>query len=78
MVSMRKPVRFSGVLRGEGHEANCAVSALKVTMPGGAASAYTQFTVNRVESALPDGRYKLTVNGQKILLRHHGGKWISW
>lgn len=78
MVSMKEPVRLSGVLKGEGHEANCTVSALKVTMPGGAVSAYTRHTVTRVETALPDGRYELIVNGQKIFLRHDGGKWISW
>jgi hypothetical protein len=77
MASIRERGRFSGILRGEGQEATCTVSATKVTLAGTSESTYTDYSIENVSKALPDGNYQLTVNGETIRIRHEGGGWLS-
>lgn len=69
MASIKKPVTFSGTLRGEGHQATCTVSATKVSVPGTGDVAYANYFIERVSQALPDRSYQLTVNGETISAR---------
>lgn len=77
MSSTRQYVRLQGRLSGQGHEADCAVSAIKVTLPGGP-SAFAQYKVLSVSKDLPDGDYQLVLsNGEVFPMRYHGGHWLS-
>jgi hypothetical protein len=77
MASLMQRVRFPGLLRGEGHEANCTVSATKVSLRGTSVSAYTRYAIDDSSMALPDGFYQLFANGEVIPLRYQGGDWLA-
>jgi len=77
MASVKEPVSFVGIIRGQGHEATCTVSALKVTLPGAGVSAYARYSVRAVSQLLPVGDYRLSVNGECFAMRHHAGNWLS-
>lgn len=77
MASTKELVRFAGTIRGQGREATCTVSALKVTLGGAGVSAYARYSVEAVSQLLPEGEYQLFVNGQSFAMRHHGGHWLS-
>ncbi len=77
MVSIRETVRSPGILRGEGQEATCTVSAMKVTLPGTNESGYMDYSIENVSKALPDGNYQLTAYGETIRVRHQRGHWLS-
>ncbi len=79
MASLREPVTLDGVLRGEGREAACSVSAIRVTMQGvpGLPPAYAQFRIVSVSSDLPEGTFELLVAGNTIPLRHKSGQWLA-
>jgi hypothetical protein len=71
-------VSFPGILRGEGHEANCTVRAIEVREPGGgSAVALVRHSVHNVSKPLPDGAFQLFANGQVTHLRHQGDHWLS-
>jgi hypothetical protein len=73
--STRENVRFRGVLRGRGQEATCTIEAIKVTIPGGGASALTRKRVVGVSKELPEGVYHLSVNGEVSAVRYSNGHW---
>jgi hypothetical protein len=77
MASSREVVRFRGTLRGKGHEADCVVSAIKVSLPGSGVSAYSRYDIVSLSKSVPDGRYDLSVNGQVIALRYQCGHWLA-
>jgi hypothetical protein len=78
MSSAREIVRFSGVLRGQGQEATCTIQAIKVTVPGGGASALTKKRVVSVSKTLPEGVYHLSVNGEPpTAVRYRDGHWLD-
>jgi hypothetical protein len=77
MGSLMQRVRFPGLLRGEGHEANCTVSATKVSLRGTNHFRYVKYAIDDVSKALPDGLYQLAANGEMIPLRHRGGYWLA-
>jgi|HubBroStandDraft_5_1064220.scaffolds.fasta_scaffold313616_2 hypothetical protein len=74
--SKREPATLSGVIVGQGEQASCTVSAIKVTGPGGVV-AYARHKVERVSKALPAGDYQLTVNGETTHIRYDGEHWLS-
>jgi hypothetical protein len=74
---IRKRVTFSGILRSEGQEAECAILATEVTLPGSTASALCEYSVQKVTKILPEGRYQLHARGEIINLRHHQGHWLA-
>jgi hypothetical protein len=77
MSSIKEHVSFAGVIRGQGHEANCTVTALKVTMRETNIHAYARYEVKAVSGPLPEGDYELTVNGQSFPVRHRGEYWLA-
>jgi hypothetical protein len=77
MASTREMVQSTGVLRGEGQEATCTVFATKVTLPGTDETAYTNYSMENVSMALPDGNYELNVYGETIRVRHRRGDWLA-
>jgi hypothetical protein len=74
---MKERISFSGKLRGDGHEAECTVSATRVTLPGTSAVALAEYSIQKVSKTLPEGRYQLFAHGEVINLRHHSGQWLS-
>src|SRR5260370_38710515 len=81
-LKMPMPVRRRGVFRGRlsglGHEADCHVSAIEVTEPGGGVRTYTRHSVQRVSKPLPEGDYQLLMsNGEIVRLRYQSGHWLS-
>jgi len=63
VTSVRKSVAFTGLLKGQGHEAECTVTAVEVRLPGTDAVAHTRFGIHSVSKKLPAGKYQLHVNG---------------
>ncbi len=45
---MREPVSFPGMLRGQGHEATCAIDAIKASLPGTGEFTYTNYSIRWV------------------------------
>jgi hypothetical protein len=69
-------VVFDGILRGRGREADCRVSAKRhISMSG--TVAYSRYHVEHWPDDLPDGAYRLTVNGQNIPVRLQARKWFA-
>jgi hypothetical protein len=77
MASTRRLVTFHGMLTGQGHNATCTVSAVKVTLGGSHESAYVGRKITNVSEMLPEGDYELTANGQKSRVRFRDGFWES-
>jgi len=77
MASNRERVRFSGTIRGEGHEADCTIAATKVTLPGGSEFAYTDYDILRVSKELPEGNYEVTALGQTFRVRLKDRHWLA-
>ena len=71
MTSARERVVLPGILRGQGHEIECAVLATKVSLPGTSEVAYCQYSIHSVAKPVPEGRYQLTVNAQVVPMRLH-------
>jgi hypothetical protein len=77
MASIKERVRFPGTLRGEGQEATCTVRAIKVSLPGTAEFAYTDYEVENVSKQLPEGIYQLFTNGETIAVKYRNGFWLA-
>jgi hypothetical protein len=76
--SFKERVRLHGLLTGQGHEAECTVLAIKVTLRPSGPSAYARYSVQSVTKSLPEGDYKLVVsNGETIPVRYCDGHWLS-
>lgn len=74
---MRRRVTFSGILRGEGQEAECTIAASEVSLPGASASALCDYSIQTVSKPLPEGRYRLDARGEIINLRFCEGHWLA-
>jgi hypothetical protein len=74
---MREHVSFSGLIRGEGHEASCTINAMKVTLPGTSESAYVDYSIQGVSKPLPEGNYEVTARGETTHMRFHDGHWLA-
>ena len=78
MTSLRKSVAFTGMLKGEGGEAECTVTAVAVHLQGTNEVAYTNFGIHSVSKELPVGKYQLHVNGSvQEVQRTAQGFWIA-
>jgi hypothetical protein len=77
MTSSKRFVRFRGIVRGNGVEAECVVRALEVRLLGTDAIAYTQYRVEDVSKPLPDGLYDIIVNGETQKVRYQNGHWLA-
>ena len=77
MVERRVRVRFHGILRGQGHQTTCTVSATRVSLPGTGVEAYTQYRIESVSKPLPEGTYELVANGEVTRVRYQNGHWLA-
>lgn len=77
MASQRERVSFPGIIKGGGHEASCTIHATKVTLPGTSESAYTDYSIQSVSKALPEGNYEVTARGETTRVRFHNGHWLA-
>ena len=78
MASTREPVSFPGILRGGGHEANCTIRAIMVSLPGKpSVFEYVEYSIENVSKPLPDNVYELSANGKTIAVRNQNGNWLS-
>lgn len=68
---------LSGPLRGMGREAECTVSAVKVSLPGTNLYEYTKLGIHNAPADLPDGPYAVTIEGRTVLVQRRQGAWIS-
>jgi hypothetical protein len=75
MTFTREHVRMSGILRGGGRVANCMVSAMRVTLSGTRLFKDCMYSVDWVSRSLPDGDYKLSVDGMAVYMRYSKGCW---
>ncbi len=73
-----RTVTFKGIIRGNGHEAKCTVSAKEVPNPAPLQPpAYTRYSVEHVEKQLPEGAYTISFNGQTLAIRYENGHWLA-
>jgi hypothetical protein len=77
MPSTRKAVRLDGIIKGQGLESTCEVSAVEVRDIATGQTAYTQFTITSVAKTLPEGRYEAWCNGQKSIVKYENGYWLG-
>lgn len=77
MPSHSERVTVAGIIKGQGLEATCRMSALKVTSTDGTDSALTGFKILSVSESLPDGNYELIAKGKSEFLKLQNGKWMS-
>jgi len=77
MPSHSERVTVAGIIKGQGLEATCRMSALKVTNADGTDSALTGFKILSASESLPDGNYELIANGKSEFLKLQNGNWIS-
>jgi hypothetical protein len=77
MASQRESVSFPGIIKGGGHEASCTIYATKVTLPGTSESAYTDYSIQGVSKALPEGNYDVTARGETTRVRLQNGHWLA-
>jgi hypothetical protein len=67
-----------GMLRGNGYEAECKISATKVFRPGSTTDyELIHRSITHVSKPLPEGRYELTALGQITNLEHRDGQWTQ-
>jgi hypothetical protein len=76
MASTRRQVRFTGLVRGEGQEAECGGWCLEVSL-GGTPPAYTRYQIDTLSKALPDGIYTVFAHGTNQPVRYVGGDWLA-
>jgi hypothetical protein len=77
MASHREIVMLSGRLKGMGREADCIVSAVKVSLPGTNASHYTKCQIQNAPDDLPEGQYQVTFGGDTTNVRKRDGFWLA-
>jgi len=76
--AMRERVRLKGVVRGEGPEATCTISAAQISLPGAAGvSETTDWVMLDVSEPLPDGNYEILADGKREQVRLVNGQWLS-
>jgi hypothetical protein len=68
---------LSGRLSGMGRDAECNVSAVKVSLPGTNAFEYANLGIHNEPADLPDGQYEVRFSGRTVPVQRHGGAWIA-
>jgi hypothetical protein len=76
MASTQQRVRFTGVVRGQGGEAECAGWVTMVTLPG-LPPEYTQYHIDTLSKPLPDGNYTVFAHGGSYAVRYVNGHWLA-
>ena len=78
MSTIREPVKFRGRLSGQGQNAECVVSAIKLTLRPDGPSDYARYSVESVSKTLPEGDYELAIaNGKTLPVCQHRGQWLA-
>lgn len=75
MLSEKESTVLRGILRGQGYEVSCVVSASIVRLPGSNAVAYIDYAID-VREPVPDGFYQLLTNGAVIRMRRYNDNWF--
>lgn len=75
-MSDRQRVPFHGVIRGEGHEAECSGWCLEISLSG-QPPAYAQYKIESVDKSLPDGNYMVFAHGAATMVRRVSGTWLA-
>jgi hypothetical protein len=66
--SHRETAMMAGRLKGMGHEAECVVSVVKVSIPHHLnISEYVECDIHLAPENLPDGLYKVTFEGRTMV-----------
>jgi hypothetical protein len=66
---------MSGILSGNMQTAFCTVSALRVSLLGTRLFKNCLYSIVWVAKPLPDGDYKLSVEGKTVDMRYYKGRW---
>lgn len=77
MASHRNIVMLAGQLSGMGREAECTVSAVKVSLLGTGVFEYANLGIHDEPKDLPDGQYQIQFAGKTVPVQRHGGAWIA-
>ena len=75
--SYRETVMMAGRLKGMGREAECTVSAVKVSLPQLNIWEYVRCDIHLAPENLPDGRYAVTFEGKTMEVKLLYGLWFD-
>jgi hypothetical protein len=75
--SHREIVMMSGWLKGMGHEAECTVSAVKVSLPQLNIWEYVKCDIHLAPEDLPNGVYQVTFEGITMKVKKLDGDWLD-
>ena len=75
--SQRETAMMAGQLKGMGHEAECVVSVVKVSIPHLNISEYVECDIHLAPEDLPDGLYEVTFQGRTMEVNRLDGDWLS-
>ncbi len=68
---------MAGWLKGMGYEAECTVSAVKVSLPLLNIWEYVQCDIHLAPENLPDGPYKVSFEGRTMQVKKLDGYWLD-
>ena len=74
---MRERVTLKGIVRGEGREATCTITATRVSLPGAGVSETTDWSMLDVSELLPNGNYEILADGKREQVRLVNGQWLA-
>jgi hypothetical protein len=75
--SHRETVIMTGRLKGMGREAECTVSAVKLSLPLLNIWEYVNCDIHLAPENLPDGRYDVTFEGKTMEVKLLDGFWVD-
>ena len=75
--SHRETVMMTGRLKGMGREAECAISAVKVSPPQLNDGEYVNCDIYFAPENLPDGQYEVTFEGRTMRVKKLDGDWLD-
>jgi hypothetical protein len=77
MNSNRETVMLAGRLSGMGNEAECTVSAVKVSLSRLNTWEYVKCDIHLAPESLPDGQYRVTFEGRTMQVKKQDGDWVD-
>jgi hypothetical protein len=75
--SHRETVMMTGRLKGMSREAECTVSAVKVSLPPLNIWEYVNCDIHFAPENLPNGQYEVTFEGRKTQVKLLDGYWVD-
>jgi hypothetical protein len=76
-IAHREAVMMAGRLRGMGREAECTVSAVKISLPHLNIWEYVKCDIHFAPEDLPDGPYEVTFEGKTMAVKLLDGFWVD-